>query len=659
MYKLENNVAWTTELKNAFKTGVTKAKIIYGENIEINYDNGLKEIVLEDNRYVPEMGFIGQATAKKVTLTLLDNSQTTNLENKEFSLYIGADYDGQTYYINYGNFIVYDTPQNDSTNGTIKIVAYDYMIKFNQLYQNAINFPCTLKDYLTSICIQAGVPLGTTNFPNDDFIVDSDQFEGKQLREVLQHITKSAFGWARIGQDNKLYLDFSITSDVIERVTINDYKMNGYKKANEHYGPVNRVILGESNISGEEAIIEDASSILEYGEEKLVINDDYFGYTQEKRNQLIQAGSVLFGLTYMPIQQLDLKGTIYLDCTDLIEVEDEDENIITTRAFNHTIKYNGIISDSISTESISKIEQTYENYADVIEKRTEIIVDRDKQTMDSIISNMNYITEDYSQISQTLQNISATVVTINEFQTQMNELIQSIDGTTSSIINSGGNNLFYYAMDFWNTIQENDNYGIEEYSDTDIKQNTISKLGYILKNGNAVQQQVVKNGFYTISFLYKKLNSLAECYVLVNNVRYDLEAETLDTWQEEIISIYVDTNVFDFEIISDTDDGFKIADLMVNAGTEKEVWSQNANEVLTDTVKIGKGIQIESSVSNTYTRIDADGNRTYNRTTNEVVSEQTDKGIKTNELEVRGQATINKLLIEEIDNQVWIAGIGG
>ena len=91
-----------------------------------------KEITLEDSVYVPDIGFIGQATSKKLTLILLDNEQTINLENKEFELYIGADYNNQTYYINYGKFIVNEPPENDSTNGTIKIIAYDYMIKFNK-----------------------------------------------------------------------------------------------------------------------------------------------------------------------------------------------------------------------------------------------------------------------------------------------------------------------------------------------------------------------------------------------------------------------------------------------------------------------------------------------------------------------------------------------
>lgn len=606
MYKLENNVQWTDELKNAFKHNITRAKIIY-DNTEINYDNGIKDITLEDNVYVPDLGFIGQAVAKKVTLTLLDNEQTTNLENKEFELYIGADYNGQTYYINYGNFIVNEPPENDSTNGTIKIIAYDYMIKFNKIYEDQVTYPVTLKNYLINICSQAGVTLGTQSFANDDFIVADNQFEGKQLREILKHIGKCAFSWARIGQDNKLYLDFENTEieqyqvvdyiestgtqyintdiklfntsnhriiidfepteyynyntiwgsttdadsfeswiyisgqlaarynnikygtdntisintrhlldlkkegstlsktvdnisygsntvstripdakfllflsgsdygkyklyscklyqhnvlvsnlipcirksdnkvgmydlvrkvfltnrgtgnfvagnnvegniifeNITETFTIDEYKMDGYKKANEYYGPINKVTYGDSDIQGQEVSVPtvDPQNVKE-----LIINDNYFGYTLEKRNELIQAGENLFGFTYMPVTQLDLTGAIYLDCTDVIAVEDENENTIVTRVFSHTIKYNGIIKDTISSEGLSDNQQTYENMNTPISttNRTEVIVDRANKRIQNIVSEIGDRSQKTTTITQDIDTIESEIEDIED-----------------------------------------------------------------------------------------------------------------------------------------------------------------------------------------------------------------------------------------------------
>lgn len=415
MYKLENNVEWTNNLKDAFKHNITRAKIVY-DNTEINYDNGIKEITLEDSVYVPDVGFIGQATSKKLTLILLDNEQTINLENKEFELYIGADYNNQTYYINYGKFIVNEPPENDSTNGTIKIIAYDYMIKFNKTYQDGVTYPIKLKDYLSNICTQAGVQLGSQTFPNQNFWVSDNQFEGKQLREVIKHIAKCAFSWARIGQDNKLYLDFNATGNVIETFGLDDYKQDGFKRANEYYGPINKVTYADSDIQGQEKSVPDENSIALIGTKELVIYDNFFAYTTQKRQELIQSGNVLFGFNYMPVTQLELTGAIYLDCTDIIEVIDDKNNSITTRVFAHTIKYNGVISDTVSAPALSNNQETYKNINTITnaENRTEIIVDRANKKIQSITSQIGDRSEKTTSITQDIESIESKVEDVED-----------------------------------------------------------------------------------------------------------------------------------------------------------------------------------------------------------------------------------------------------
>ena len=415
MYKLENNVEWTNDLKDAFKHNTTRAKIVY-DNTEINYDNGIKELTLEDNVYVPDVGFIGQATSKKLTLILLDNQQTINLENKEFELYIGADYNNQTYYINYGKFIVNEPPENDSTNGTIKIIAYDYMIKFNKTYQDGVTYPIKMKNYLANICTQAGVQLGSQSFPNENFWVTDNQFEGKQLREVIKHIAKCAFSWARIGQDNKLYLDFNATGNVIETFGLDDYKQDGFKRANEYYGPINKVTYADSDIQGQEKSVPDENSIALIGIKELVIYDNFFAYTTQKRQDLIQSGNVLFGFNYMPVTQLELTGAIYLDCTDIIEAVDGQNNSVTTRVFAHTIKYNGAISDTVSAPALSNNQETYKNINTTTnaENRTEIMVDRANKKIQSITSQIGNRSQKTTTITQDIDGINSKVEDIED-----------------------------------------------------------------------------------------------------------------------------------------------------------------------------------------------------------------------------------------------------
>jgi len=293
----------------------------------------------------------------------------------------------RTYYINYGKFIVNQAPENDTTNGTIKITAFDYMIKFNDLYTPNVEFPCTIKQMLDDVCTTCGVTLATQDFANKDFMVDSNQFDGKTNRDVLRHIGKCAFSWVRIGQDNQLYLDFAVSNTVTENVGITDFYQDNYKKANEEFGPVNRVVYAESNIEGQEEKVEDTDSIALYGLHELVIYDNYFAYTTAFRQELIQAGIRLFGLKFMPVQDLKMVGLAYLDCTDIIQVTDTDNNSIKTIPLNHIIEYNGSISDSVSSEMDSETETTYKNTNSPINANslTEIVVDRARREIKQIV----------------------------------------------------------------------------------------------------------------------------------------------------------------------------------------------------------------------------------------------------------------------------------
>lgn len=265
----------------------------------------------------------------------------------------------------------------------------------------------------------------------------------------------------------------------------------------------------------------------------------------------------------------------------------------------------------------------------------------------------------FEQISITVSNsLKTTDSQIEELQRKNEELKIQLDGIINTVSSSGGNNIFFYAKEYWKGSTDNSEATLEEYTNTLIQQNNISDEGYLINNGVSIQSQVVKNGSYAISFNYYKLKADATGYIKVNGTEYKLDGNA-EVWNEITIIVEITTNNIKIEIGSDTIASYYVADLMVATGTEKSVWTQNANETRTDTVEIGKGIQVNSSTKNVYTRIDADGNRTFNSSTNERVAEMTDKGVYSKQLEVKEQAKINLLLIQQVGNQVWLNGLEG
>lgn len=261
-----------------------------------------------------------------------------------------------------------------------------------------------------------------------------------------------------------------------------------------------------------------------------------------------------------------------------------------------------------------------------------------------------------ARIERSEKDINTLEDTIKSQKNTIEELKLTIEGLQNQIVQTGGNNLIRnsvgaFGNEYWEgTIQQN--------TSTDVMNNNESKSAIELQN-SAIYQEInnLKNGTYNISFNYKKLLELATITVTINGTKYTLDYN--QNWKQFEEQIIVTNYKFDIKFESSDNNSCLIGDLLLIPGTKKQYWTQNTNETNTNTVKIGKGIQVDSSATNTYTRIDSDGNRTYNKTTGQVVNEATDKGTSTEELLVRGKAQINILLIQEINNQTWFSGIGG
>lgn len=646
----------TDEIKQAFTKNITKAYVIRTrDGFEINQDNYLKDYKLEELRFVPDNGFIGGTVARRLTLDFNNVDNQFDIQDEDLRFFAGVEYEGKDYYIDYGNFIV-QKPETENTTDNTNATCLDYMCLLNATYNDEMTYPCTLGELAENVCNQAGLELATKTFRNSDFIVTDNQFVNNEpLRTVLGAIALSAFSWARIGQDNRVYIDFTIKQQ--EDISLDYDSYFNLSMASKPFGPINRIILRNSQVEGENITVQDDESIAENGVHELVIADNPFAYTQEKREQLIEAGKEFYGFTYMPITSMDTIGYAFLDSNSLIKINDMQDKANYAYVFNHTIDYNGALLDSIESPALTETETKYTYTPEEVQKqrRTEIIVDKHEQTITAIIQEQDELNNRQNVFEQDLDSTTNTISSINEDLTEkINQLQVNIDGLSQTVSQKGGDNIFSYDKEFWTGATDDDVSNLEEYTDTDIQQNSVSGVGYIINKGTSRQNVQVKNDIYTISFTYKKLVELATGYVLINGTRYDL---TSTNWDEIVVTLDVNTNYVDFEIISDTNNAFEIFDLMGSIGNEKQVWTQNANETRTDTVKIGKGITVSSSLTNTIWKADADGNRIINTDTGETVAEFTDKGTVTKNIEVQETAEIAGILIQEIDNQTWISSL--
>lgn len=685
----------------------------------IQYDKikiGDKEFPISNVQYCDDCYDEGNIFGTAIARTLdFEIENIVDLEKKEFEYFTGIRVEDTVHYISLGKFITTDVEPGDTTLIN-KVSSMDYMLKANIQYETKLDYSSkkvTILDVLEEASSNAGLELATKEFANSDFIVDSNQFEVDAIiRQVFQAVAGISGTFAKIRSDNKLYF---ITPKLIDskkytvkevhkmlvadlnklkvRTITNDLKVLGIEKEstkqvdemlvksmnniavkrlttninepslekqsdytelvlkrNTH--PINVVSIGMSQVEGENITLRDEESIAEDGENYLTINDNPFAYTQEKREQLIVAlYEKVKGFSYTAYE---LKGQCkpYLETGDPIWVLDADGAITSSFLFRFTYKSPNGLESEMSAPSIIKSTVEYQNVPSDLERirRTEIIVDKQQGTIDAIIDKQ---TEDGSKINSLQANADETTDTISkiieDYQEQIAQLKLTIDGLTNTVSTKGGGNIFSYSKENWNE-------SITEYTNTDLKQNSISGLGYELVIGTTKQEVQLKNGIYTISFLYKNINNLDNAKVIINGESFNLEY-TNNKWKEFEKTINVTANTISISFVTDTNNAIYITDLMGNIGAEKQTWEQNANETYTDTVQIGKGIQVNSSETNTYTRIDSDGNRVFNKATGKVISEFTDKGMETQDMVVNGKAEIAGMLVQKIGSQTWLSSL--
>ena len=418
----------------------------------------------EDYRYVDTATLcIGQFVARTISGELMNPNNSIIMENKEIKVELGVKTESGTNYYSLGNFLI-TKPSDDAVKDKTSFEAMDYTKKFNKEFDaTGITFPCTALQLAQYCCQQCGVELGSTSFTNSSFTIDSNQYEtGDTFRKVMQDIGKLAYSWVRIGWDNKCYIDFSFSSTVADTNKIGTSNYYDLTVQSEQFGPVNRVVIGMSDIEGENVVLEDSTSIAQNGVCELQIMDNNLTYTPELRQQAIASANKLFGLSFVPVE-INTTGHPWLLGNETVEIEKLDGTKIKTIPFDRTIEYSGHIKTKLVSKADTKTETEYKNPGtlETAIKQTRIIVNKQEQ-----------------EISQVIQQQESQTELINSVQ-------DSIDNLTEQI----NENIIIYRG---NGVPTLDNYPANEWTTTELKDDHVGDLYYNTEDGKTYRFD--KNG---------------------------------------------------------------------------------------------------------------------------------------------------------------------
>ena len=413
-------------IKHAYEQSTTQYDKIVLDDVEYTINN----VELDDDCY--ENGNVfGTAIAKALSFEI---DSSVDLEGKEFKYYTGIKTTVGIEWIDLGTYITQDVEINDTTR-IATINAIDFMLKTNVEYKSFLQYQnnnVTLLQVAQEACNRAGLTLATTDFPNASFIVDSNQFEqGTLIRQVIQAIAQISGTVAKVRSDDKLYFITPKTTGTVRKVfNLSDYAEVEIKRATH---PINLVCLGMSDIEGENVVKRDEESIQENGENSLIINDNPFAYTEEKRNQLITAiFNAVKGFEY---KAFTLKGQWlpWLETLDNVQVKDFEGNTYNSFLFRCYGKSPNGLESEMSAPSVTDATVEYQNVASAeqIARRTELKVDKQEQTITGIIENQGEFEQQLTKVEQTVDSISQNVGNIVDYK-------RKVSGTTEIHLTEAG-----------------------------------------------------------------------------------------------------------------------------------------------------------------------------------------------------------------------------
>lgn len=139
----------------------------------------------------------------------------------EVGLKVGEDYE----WVPLGVFVI-DTVEAAIKNparpfSSVNLMAGDYMLRFDRPFSKvSIPFPVTAKNLLTAVCQHCGVPLGTSSFLHDDYVIQTRPEGDITCRDIVHYIAELACSWARCNRQGQLELGWFKNPAPIREVNI-------------------------------------------------------------------------------------------------------------------------------------------------------------------------------------------------------------------------------------------------------------------------------------------------------------------------------------------------------------------------------------------------------------------------------------------------------
>lgn len=402
------------ECKNRANANRLGKIIVDGIDTPITNSDNLQSFEIDSGCYV-DGNIIGSVYASCLKANFIADNK--NLVDKSIQVQIGVKYaDLSNEYINMGKYTV-ERPNNEITANYSQITAYsDLYTKLDSKYVCNIDYSSgdkTVSDLYVDVCANLGLTPKSITFINSTIPIINNPFTNNETnRTVLQTICKIACSFIDIDVDsNKIDLCWLSDSEEPDYIfNLNDY--SSVEGGQIVCGPINCLIIKNSQVDDENVTIKDDRSIAENGEHTITISEDYILYNAELREQAINAiWNRVKGMKYVDCKLTTYYGKPFLKLGAYIRIYTSNTEYFDTYVLKHNFTYDGAFTSVIESPVLT--EQEIKTKQDIslgqALKDTQIIVNKQEQKITELVQETTENTNKISRVEQEVDSITQEI----------------------------------------------------------------------------------------------------------------------------------------------------------------------------------------------------------------------------------------------------------
>ncbi len=411
------------------------------------------------------------------------------------------------------------------------------------------------------------------------------------------------------GFNSSLYTDMSVGAKKVFVATTTDLSTANNNSqmywfwVNFYAGNVGKVKIRYMLVEGEHTLTSISSYVAfkPMGTTEFKISNNEI-IDKDRETAIIPIFNNLNGIKYYPFEA-DTEGLGWYEIGDKITIMNNLGELFETIIFNYSVSVDGSIKEKLYSRALNKTETKYQ-FAGTINqriKKTEIEVDKQKNTITSLVSDMydedGVVNENYTKIYQDLTNIVNSVQQSGGGNLAINSVMFGYTTNGSTKVPTG-----------W-TISGSGTLDIQ--SSPEALSNGISGNVFTLNDKTAKQRIYVKpddpsisealKTYYTFSCKIKK-GSVGSCYVKISNANESrtipLDVGVSSFYGEyELKELLPTTGYYDLEFYGSAGSDATFTDVMFAVGKYKSQWQQANGETMNTQVNISvDGVLVKSSI---------------------------------------------------------------